>query len=169
MSLVADGPLILDRCPGPPFAGQIGRHGERVDRRVPQLRRHRGGEHRRFDDPDPGPVVADPLGEQPHHVPGVGEGGEALRGGEPARAARVTMDLTLITSSASAARTRSTTIRLASAASRAQCTTAPAAVARSSNRSRWRSRCRSVRSLIAAPATRRCSQSASHHSPQEIG
>ena len=71
----------------------------------------------------------------------------------------VAIDLTLTTSSAPAARTSETTIRLASAASRAQCTCPPRAVTSASRRSRWVSRAARVASLIAAPAARSAAQS----------
>ncbi len=71
----------------------------------------------------------------------------------------VTIDLTLTTSSASCDLAISATIRLASSPSRAQCTVPPAAVIADSSRTRCCSRSASVASLIAAPATRRSSQS----------
>ena len=72
----------------------------------------------------------------------------------------VTIDLTLITSSAPASRTRRATMALASAASRAQWTVPPAAVTFASSRSRSAGRSRMTSSLIAAPARRSASQSA---------
>ena len=72
----------------------------------------------------------------------------------------VAIDLTLTTSSAPAAWTRSTTMAFASAASRAQWTVPPAAVTLASRRSRSAGRSARTWSLIAAPARRSCSQSA---------
>ena len=73
----------------------------------------------------------------------------------------VAMDLTLTTSVWPVARTRSVTMRLASLASRAQCTTPPRAVTCSSNRWRCSSRRAIVAVLIASPARRSASQSSS--------
>ena len=72
----------------------------------------------------------------------------------------VTIDLTLTTSSAPAAFTSRATIAFASAASRAQWTSPPAAVTFRSSSSRSSGRRARTSSLIAAPARRSCSQSA---------
>jgi hypothetical protein len=73
----------------------------------------------------------------------------------------VAMDLTLTTSVCPVARTRSVTMRLASLASRAQCTVPPRAVTCASNWRRCSSRRAMVAVLMASPARRSCSQSSS--------
>ena len=73
----------------------------------------------------------------------------------------VAMDLTLTTSVAPAARTRSVTIRLASAASVAQWTTPPRAVTAASSSTSRAGRSAMTWALIADPAVRRSSQSGS--------
>ncbi len=71
----------------------------------------------------------------------------------------VASDLTLIASDEPAVCTSRATIALASAASRAQCTTPPAAVTDRSSCSRCTSRCRIAAALISAPRSRSASQS----------
>ena len=71
----------------------------------------------------------------------------------------VAIDLTLITSVSPVARTRSVTMRLASAASRAQCTWPPRAVTAASNCSSSSGSRAMTSRLIADPASRSCSQS----------
>src|SRR6478735_6218759 len=71
----------------------------------------------------------------------------------------VAIDLTLTTSWAPVARTRSSTIRLASAASRAQCTVPPRAVTLRSSSSSSSGRRAIVSALMADPASRSASQS----------
>ena len=83
----------------------------------------------------------------------------------------VAIDLTLTTSSAPCARAMPVTMAFASAASRAQCTVPPAAVTDASRRSSCAGEvASSARSLIAAPASRRASQSDDlGHDPRALG
>ncbi|MPM54699.1 hypothetical protein SDC9_101478 [bioreactor metagenome] len=73
----------------------------------------------------------------------------------------VTIDLTLTTSLSPVAAMRPMMIRLASSASRAQCTWPPALVKFSSNCTRYSSRWRPTRVLICSPAVRSSCQSSS--------